>query len=516
MAGDAWPYRRGLARYGPTCANPACNRTCSAGDARYRDRNARPGEPNVTLSPQSSQGPPSTTATEGERAPNSALASWVMFDWASQPFYTLILTFLFAPYFANHVVANAVTGQSYWGYATAIAGLIIAIASPLLGAVADRHGARKPWIAAFSILLVVAMSCLWIARPNADGGTILFVLFAFIMATIMAEFATVFTNSIMPSLVRTDEIGRLSGIGWAAGYAGGLVSLAVMAGLIVGDSKTGTTLLGLEPLFALDFASHQGDRLVGPFSALWYALFIIPFFLFVPDTQSAPQNIDHTQPGPFAELWDTIRTLPSFHDMLYFLLARMLYTDGLSAIFAFGGIYGASVFGWGPMELGLFGIILTIAGVVGAVVGGWANDSAGSRTVISVSLFILMIAVTGLISVDRSSVFFVIDVVPKADNSGAFSATGEHFFLLFAILVGLVAAPVQSASRVLLARLAPEDKRTQFFGLFAFSGKVTAFLAPLLVAVVTAASGSQRLGMATIFLFLISGFVLLRQVKANA
>lgn len=457
--------------------------------------------------------PPDTQHSKTDRAPPAALASWALFDWAAQPFYTLILTFLFAPYFANHVIGDPVAGQSYWGYATAIAGLLIAVGSPVLGAIADRQGARKPWIGGFSVLLIVAMSALWFAQPDAGTSTILFVLFAFIVATAMAEFATVFSNAIMPTLVGTREIGRLSGIGWATGYVGGLLSLAIMAGLIVGDSETGKTILGFEPLLAVDHTQHVGDRLVGPFSALWFAVFVIPFFLFVPDTGRPAQSDTAKQEGPFDELWKTIRSLPSFPDMLYFLLARMLYADGLSAIFAFGGIYGASVFNWGPLELGLFGIFLTITGAIGAVIGGWVNDRVGSRKVISVSLGVLLFAVIGILSVDKTHIFYVFEVAEKAAGASPFSSTGEHVFMSFALLVGLVTAPVQSASRVLLATLAPKEKRTQYFGLFAFSGKVTAFLAPFLVATVTAVSNSQRIGMATITLFLIAGFVLLRRVR---
>src|SRR5690606_35835262 len=183
---------------------------------------------------------------------------------------------------------------------------------------------------------------------------IVLVLAAFVVATAMAEFTTVFTNAIMPSLVPAHQLGRLSGTGWAVGYAGGLVSLAIMAGLIVADPTTGRTLLGLEPLLGLDTTAREGDRLVGPFAALWYALFMIPFFLFVPDRRTKPLAAS-TRP-PLAELWETIRSLPSHRDMLLFLIARMLYADGLAAIFAFGGIYGAAVFGWGALEIGLSGL----------------------------------------------------------------------------------------------------------------------------------------------------------------
>ncbi len=444
-----------------------------------------------------------------------ALVSWVMFDWAAQPYYTLVLTFLFAPYFATVVVGDAARGQTLWGYAAAAAGVMIAIGSPLLGAMADGRGRRKPWIALFSLLFVSGLAVLWLARPGAGAGIIALVLFGFILATLAAEFTQVFTNAIMPTLVPHEKLGRLSGIGWGVGYAGGLLSLAIMAGLVVADPNTGKTILGLDPILRLDASQREGDRLIGPFAAVWFAFFMIPFFLFVPDT--------HTPPGPaagprrtaLAELWDTIRGLPAHPDMLYFLLARMLYTDGLTAIFAFGGIYGASVFGWQAMELGIFGIALTLTGVFGAIIGGVLDDRVGARTVILTSLLILLAGAIGILSVDKSHVLFTLEVTPKAAGSAPFSSIGERVFLAFALVIGLVAAPVQAASRSLLARLAPPDKVTQFFGLFAFSGKVTAFFAPFLVATVTAATGNERYGMGSIAFFLIVGMVLMLMVRSK-
>lgn len=448
---------------------------------------------------------------EIEPAPARALVSWVMFDWSAQPYYTLVLTFLFAPYFVNAVASTPAHGQSLWGYAAAAAGVLIALGSPFLGALADGRGARKPWIGVFYVLLVASLATLWLAVPNAETSTIVLVLVAFVIATTMAEFTTVFTNAIMPTLVPPSRLGRLSGTGWAVGYAGGLVSLAVMAGLIVTDPATGRTLFGLEPMLALDAAAREGDRLVGPFAAAWFALFMIPFFLFVPDRAHVAPSA--ARRPALAELWETIRSLPSHRDMLLFLVARMIYTDGLTAIFAFGGIYGASVFGWGAMELGVFGIVLTLTGVFGALIGGVLDDRAGSKTVIMVSLVFLLAGALGILSVDPNHVFYVTEVAPKVAGSAPFSSAGEVVFLLFAMLVGLVAAPVQAASRALLARLAPPEKMTQYFGLFAFSGKVTAFLAPLLVAVVTQATESQRLGMASIAVFLIAGLILMVPVR---
>jgi UMF1 family MFS transporter len=239
---------------------------------------------------------------------------------------------------------------------------------------------------------------------------------------------------------------------------------------------------------------------------------MIPFFLLVPDrappAASAPRN-----KSAWAELVETLRELPGDRSMLYFLGARMLYTDGLSAIFTFGGIYGAAVFGWQALELGLFGIVLNVAGAIGGVAGGWLDDHGGARNVIVGALVVLLAAAAGILSVDAGHVLYAIEVAPKSAGSAPFSAPGEQLFLAFAILVGLVAAPVQASSRSLLARLAPEDKMTQYFGLFAFSGKVTAFMAPFSVALVTEATGSQRAGMAVIAVFILGGIALMLPVR---
>lgn len=448
------------------------------------------------------------------RAPLRARVSWMLFDWSAQPFYTLVQTFLFAPYFANAVAANAAHGQSLWGYAASVAGLLIAVLSPFLGALADGRGRRKPWMMLLSLVFLAALSSLWLAAPGAGSTTIMLVLAGFVFATVAAELMGVFSNAIMTGLVPKDELGSLSGTGWAVGYFGGLASLALVAGLLVplpGETKT---LLGLDPLLSLDAAAREGDRLTGPFAALWFAVFIIPFFLFVPDRR-ASGSAPHAKRSATAELWNTIKSLPALPSLMIFLIARMLYTDGLTAIFTFGGIYGASVFGWGALELGIFGIVLTLVGAFGALVGGRLDDRLGPKAVIMGALLILLVGAIGILSVDRTHILFFNEVAAKPSGSKPFSAIGEQVFLAFAIVVGLVAAPVQAASRSLLARLAPAEKITQYFGLFAFSGKVTAFLAPFLVAFVTQITGSQRIGMSAVLAFIIVGMALMLFVRTK-
>ena len=457
---------------------------------------------------------PDTATLTTDSVPFRARAAWVMFDWSAQPLYTLILTFLFAPYFATAVASSPEQGQALWGYGAAIAGILIAFGSPFLGAMADGGGRRKPWIAAFAVIMAASMTLLWWAKPGADTATILLILFAFVTATAAAEFATVFTNAMMPTLATHEQLGRLSGLGYAVGYAGGLASLIIMAGLIVTSPATGKTLLGLDPVIALDASQREGDRLVGPFAAIWFLIFMIPFFLLVPDIRNrrSAQSANRTA---LQELASTIAGLKHDGNMMLFLLSRMIYVDGLTAIFTFGGIYGTAVFGWTAFELGLFGIILSLTGAAGAFIGGFLDDRIGAKPVIVRSLAILVLAAIGILSVTPTHVLYVVPVTPRMVGAAPFSSTGELVYLAFAMMIGFVAAPTQAASRSLLARLAPREKITQYFGLFAFSGKVTAFIAPLLVATVTQATQSQRLGVAVIVGFLMIGLGMMLGVRES-
>ncbi len=457
---------------------------------------------------------PDAACKANERAGKRAVFGWVMFDWATQPFYTLVVTFLFAPYFVNGFMADPALGASLWAYATGIAELIAAALAPVLGAIADAGQPRKPWIAAFSVLLVVGLCALWLAAPGRTDLAPL-VLVAFALATIGAELATVFNNAMMTSLVSGRKLGTLSGAGWATGYVGGLVSLALVAGFLVADPSTGKTLLGLQPLVPLDPTTREGDRLVGPFSALWYLVFVLPLFLFTPDARAAP--VQHRAvSASLAQLVRSVTDLVRNHGQVaLFLLARMLYADGLGAVFAFGGIYAATVFGWGATELGLFGIILTLAGTIGAAFGGPLDDAKGSKTVIVGTLVLFVAAAIGVLSVDPGHVLYVVPVEANVPGSAPFASVGEQVYLAFAILVGLASGPIQSSSRTLLARLSPSGKTTEFFGFFSFSGKITAFAAPLMIGAVTHASGSQRLGIASSLIFLVGGLLLLLRVKAK-
>ncbi|MEM8755648.1 MAG: MFS transporter, partial [Pseudomonadota bacterium] len=333
-----------------------------------------------------------------------AIWGWMFFDWANQPFHTLIVTFTFAPYFAAEVAASPAEGQAIWGYAMTFGALLIAVLAPILGAVADASGPRRPWILFFSAVYVVGVAGLWIAVP---GGETLWAVLAFlVVALIGAEFTTVFVNSLLPEIGAKEEIGRISGSGWAMGYWGGLASLLLVLGFIAPIPGADTTMLGLQPVFGLDPAAGEGARATGPLSAIWYLVFMVPFLLWTPDV---PRR--RTEPGAaakaLADLKRSLIALPSKGSLFNYLIASMLYRDALGGLFVFGGIYAAGALGWGTFQLGVFGIVAAGTGAVGAWLGGRADQRFGPKPVILFAIVALMAVSALTLTTTQTSVLFI-------------------------------------------------------------------------------------------------------------
>lgn len=441
------------------------------------------------------------------------IRGWMLFDWAEQPFFTLIITFVFGPYFAASVAPDPAIGQTLWGLATGIGGLAIALTSPILGAIADVSGPRKPWIFAFSIIAVLACSALWFAEPGMQNLTPVLIFVA--LSVFGMEFAAVFNNAMMPDLVPRSELGRLSGSAWGLGYLGGLVSLILVLGFMAADPETGRTLIGLQPIMGLDPALHEGDRAAGPLTAIWYVVFILPMFLFTPDVRRRPSSGGAVRKG-LAELGRTLRSLPKQRSYFSFLLSSMFYRDALNALYAFGGIYAAGVLGWTIVQIGIFGILSNITGAIGAWLGGRIDQAKGPKTVVTGTILILTLCCVMIISTTRDSVLFL-------TLGNGHSALPDILFYCAGALIGAAGGAIQAASRTLLVDQVPRGKVTEAFGLYALSGKATTFIGPLAVAAATAifattdlaAEDVQRLGVTPIIVLFAVGLALLPMVRSR-
>ncbi|MGJ8603594.1 MAG: MFS transporter [Marivita sp.] len=428
---------------------------------------------------------------------------WFFFDWASQPYNTLLITFIFAPY-VKELVGDGSTAQAAWGFGIGTAGIVIALFAPVLGALADTGGNRLRWIWLFSVMYVVGAGGLWFAAPG-DFSLVLILAF-FALGMIGMEFATTFTNSMLPDLGTRDEIGRISGNGWAFGYVGGLVTLVIMLLFFADSAETGRTFIGLEPAFGLDPAAREGTRFVGPLTAIWFVVFMVPFFVFVrePKARKAPKGAVRMA---LQDLRTTLRRLPRDRSLFAYLGSAMFYRDALNGMYAFGGIYAAGVLGWGVQDVGIFGILAIITGAIAAWLGGMADARFGPKPVIALCIVVLTLVAISIVAISRDAIFGI----PLAEGS---SLPDIAFYLIGAV-IGAAGGVLQSASRTMMVRQANPARMTEAFGLYALSGKATSFLAPLLIGVTTYLTGSQQLGVSPVIGLFLIGLVLLVWVKPN-
>ncbi|MGI9502827.1 MAG: MFS transporter [Geminicoccaceae bacterium] len=405
--------------------------------------------------------------------------AWALYDWANSAFAAVIVTFVFATYFSQGIAVDPVTGTVQWGRAMTVSALIAAVLGPTLGAIADAGGRRKPWIFVFTWLCVIATAFLWFSEPSSDW--VFYTLALVVIANLGLDMAGVFYNAMLKDLVPEERLGRLSGWAWGLGYFGGLSCLAIALFAFV---QTET------PLFGLDKDQAEHVRATGPLVALWLGLFSLPLFFLTPDRRATGGTAFSAVKRGLGRLWQTIRNIRNYRLIGRFLLARMLYIDGLNTLFAFGGIYAAGTFGMELADVITFGILLNVTGGIGAFAFARLDDWIGPKRVIMIALVGLMIL--GLTAVLTTSV---------------------TVFWIVGGLLGLFVGPTQAASRTLMTKIAPEAQQTEMFGLYALSGKVTAFLGPLVLSTVTDWTDSQRAGMATILIFFVAGFIVLASLK---
>ncbi len=404
--------------------------------------------------------------------------SWCFYDFGNSAFTTLVITFIYSTYFTKAIAENEIDGTYLWSQAIAITAVIVSLLSPILGAIADKGGYRKIFLALTTYISIGATALLFFPIK----GQILFALILVVIANVNFELGGVFYNAYLPEIVSRKKIGRISGIGWGAGYLGGLLAMLVaMIGFVSAD----------DPWFGLKIETGEHIRATNILVAVWFFIFTLPAILYLKEKKVESANrIGIVVLNSIQELKKTFQEIKIYKNTVRFLISRLIYNDGLVTIFAFGAIYASGTFGFTFNEIMIFGIVLNIAAGSGAFLMGYIDDVIGGKLTIQISLIGLMIAVLLAVFANSKLLFWV---------SG--------------IIVGLFAGPNQSASRSLMGRLTPPDKINEFYGFFAFSGKLTSFLGPMLLGIFTKYFSSQRYGVAVVFIFFFVGFLLMRNVN---
>jgi MFS transporter, UMF1 family len=423
--------------------------------------------------------------------------SWAMYDFANSAFATLVVTFIYGTYFTKSIADNEILGTQYWSWAISISAIVVALFSPLLGAIADNVGSRKRIMMLSTMICVVATALLFFPIK----GQVLLALSLFIIANVAFEFGTVFCNSYLPELSSEQRIGKVSGMAWGLGYIGGLLALVVALIFFV---QTEQPILG--------FSAENGEhiRATNLLVALWFLIFSLPLFIWVKDsTKKTKKPLSQVLTHSFTDLKKTFEDIASYRQIFRFLLARLVYNDALITIFAFGGIYAATTIGFSFEEIIILGIVLNVMAGIGAFAFGYLDDGKGSQKVIVLSIVFLMLAcLIAFLAPELPGLFQFIfggKAIPTWFNS-------KLLFWIAAILIGLFSGPNQSASRTYMARITPVEKRNEFFGFYAFSGKMTAFMGPFLFGLVTGYFETQQAGLIIVFILFYIGYRLMKRL----
>lgn len=428
-----------------------------------------------------------TQAQPARRPSRGQVVSWGFWDWGSAAFNAVVVTFVFSVYLTDSVGEHLDAGMSassLLGFALAIAGFCVAVLAPVSGSRFDRRGRRRRALGVLTFVTVAVMLAMVLVRDSSGYFWLGLVLLA--IGTVSFEIAEVPYNAMLRQVSTKESMGRVSGFGWAMGYFGGIVLLLTLyLGFIAGDGDT-RGALGLTTVDGFNI------RMAILVAAIWFALFAIPVLLAVPDEprERALERVGFVESyrqlfADVAALWREERSV------IGFLVASAVFRDGLVGVFTFGAVLAVNVYGISSSDVLLFGIAANVVAALGALVAGRFDDSIGPKTVIAASLVGTIVAGLGLLLV-----------------------SGPALFWVFGLALCLFVGPAQSASRTFLARLAPEGREAEIFGLYATTGRAVSFLAPALFGLFTWLFAADRAGIVGIVVVLGLGLALLARVPS--
>ncbi len=392
------------------------------------------------------------------------IISWSLYDFASQPFSTIVVTFVFSSFFTKHIAYDEKIGTQMWSNAIAISAVIVAVVSPFFGAIADNTGRKKLFLVIFTMVSSLFTCMLY----TPEKGEVYFALILFIIANVSFEICTIFYNSYLPEITNSKNRGTVSGFAWGLGYLGGILSLLLLQ-------------------FFLDLENTYDIKLSNIYVGIWFIIFSIPLCLIFKDSKKARVQKDSLK-NSYLSIKNTIKTISDYKIILRFLIARLFYNDALITIFGLGGIYAVTTLDFNFNEVVSLAIVLNIAAGIGAFIFGFFEDKYGPKKIIIISIWVLIIAT------------LIAFIAPQTNYP-------KKLFWLSGILIGLMAGPNQSSSRSLMSILVPEDKKSQFFGFYSLTGKITSFIGPLLFGIITFYFNQQIALWVVIILFSIGLFL---------
>nr|WP_310523819.1 MFS transporter [Polymorphobacter sp.] len=444
-----------------------------------------------------------------------AARAWALMQATRDPYVIMIAIYIFAPYYVTRVVGDPVVGQTLVASANKWGGWIVMFSAPLLGAMIDRLGPRKPWLAGVVALMVGCITALWFTPPTGAGLSREVIVVILAAMTALFAYHEMLHNALLLPAAGMAGAGRASGLALAGGNA---VSVLMLVGVLFAFALPGRVDWGwlpAAPLFGLDPALGEPDRITTLIVAAVMAVGAIPLFRFVPDMARSALSVPQAVRAGAGDLMQLVREARGHRNPLIFLLARMVYTDGLTAILVFGGLFAAGVMRWGTLEMLGYGIVLSVAAVAGGLLAGVLDDAIGPKLAVKLELALLVVVQALLLGMGRERILFRPWKGEPFWDGPMFTTLPEVVFLGLGCVVAITVTAAYASSRTLLTRVAPPDKMGVFFGLYVLSGSATMWLGPLLVESATRAGGTQAWGMAPVVGMLAVGLLGLMFVKGG-
>jgi MFS transporter, UMF1 family len=433
--------------------------------------------------------------------------AWAACDGARSPYNVLVNIFVFAAYFSTVVIPDPVRGQTVWSFVSSAAALLVAIGAPVLGAIADAGGRRKPWLVGCLVIGAPCMASLWFATPNMSSGLV-WIMVALIGGTLCFEYSAVFCSAMLPNIAPPGRIGFLSGLGYSLGNLFGIFLFVFY--LLAWDRNP-------HPLFGLNVRAHEPERAVGILAAVWLVLFYLPMFIWTPDSPATSRSIPEAIREGWRSLVHTLASARRYRNTGLFLVARLLYNEGFVVIMLFTSVVAAGVLHFTPRMLITMGLINSVVATISGVFAGWLDRAVGTKAATILFVCGCLVANVVVCSLTPDTVFFLkLHGAALHASGGVFPTLPDRVFLVaqnslaFFVTGGLV------TSRTLMAKLSPANMLNEFFGLYAVSGNATSFIGPLAIGIVTAVFASQRAGVAVGIAFLVVGVLLMIPVTEAA
>ena len=428
---------------------------------------------------------------------------WALCDGSRSPFNVLVNIFVFSAYFSTVVITDPAKGQATWSFVTSVASLIIALTAPVLGAIADAGGRRKPWLALCMVLFVPTMLVTWWAVPGMGSG-LLKVIIPLIAAQVVFEYWNVFCSAMLPNVAPSGRIGFLSGLGFSLGNAMGILTFLFF--LFAWSWNP-------HPLFGLNNATHQPERAVGLLAAICSVVFGMPLFFFTPDSKGSGRSIPEAVSQGLRQLWATVRKVGDYKNLGVFLISRMSYNEGFIALMLFTGVFAAGILHWNAKMLAVEGLINSVVAVIAGLFAGWLDTKVGSKRATMVFVLGCLIGNVVIFSVTPDMIFFV-HIDPAAGATGGLYPTlPDKVFLVAQCSIAWFVTGGLVTSRSMMAKLSPKSMLAEFFGIYSLSGTATTFVGPLAIGILTVLFHAQRPGVLVGAFFLLVGFLIMLAVK---